>query len=83
MSNIVMSAAYRAIQRRIDNNIDLSYTSSTVEVAFDMTIDSQKPTMSLVGLILISILVGLDIMILLRIAVGNITTQQSHHVGPR
>lgn len=81
MSNILMSAAYQAIQIWMENNIDFSYASSTV--AFDMAIDGQKPAMSLGGLVLIPILVGLDIMILLLIAVGNIRNNHTHHVGPR
>lgn len=68
VSNAFTSAAYLANQAWMQYN-GPSYNLKTLSISFDLGADTQKPSISRGGLILISLLLGLDILILLLLAI--------------
>lgn len=66
LANAFTAAAFLANQAWMESNVDTGHKSLTV--TFDMGYDTQIPVISRWGLIFVSILLGLDILILLPLA---------------
>jgi hypothetical protein len=66
LSNAFTAAAFLANKAWMESNIDI--TLKRLNIAFDMGHDTQIPTISRTGLILVSLLLGLDILILFPLA---------------
>ena len=66
MSNVFTTAAYLAHEAWISTRG--SQSSDWLSVTYDMGTDSTKPSISLVGIIVVSILIGIDLLALLATA---------------